>query len=86
MDDPVNILCIARISSTDRARIEAIDPRFRVVEAGGWFDGEIRETWPKATSERFLAPDSMGQGTQTERDALLAGAEIVLVTFPFPLD
>ncbi len=86
MDDPVNILCIARISSADRARIEAIDPRFRVVEAGGWFDGEIRKTWPKATSERFLAPDSTGQGTQAERDALLAEAEIVLVTFPFPLD
>lgn len=86
MDEPVNILCIARISSTDRARIEAIDPRFRVVEAGGWFDGEIRETWPKATSERFLAPDSMGQGTRVERDALLAEAEFVLVTFPFPLD
>lgn len=86
MDDPINILCIARISSAERSRIEEIDPRFRVVEAGGWFDGEIRETWPTATSERFLAPDSTGQGTRAERDALLATAEIVLLTFPFPLD
>jgi len=86
MDDPINILCITRISPAERARIEAIDSRFRVVDAGGWFDGEIRETWPQATSVRFLAPDSMGQGTRAERDALLAEAEIVLVPFPFPLD
>lgn len=86
MEDPISILCIARISAAERSRIEAIDPRFRVVEAGGWFDGEIRETWPPATAERFLAPDSMGQGTRAERDALLAAAEIALVPFPFPLD
>ena len=86
MDDTVSILCIARISAAERSRILAIDPRFRVVEAGGWFDGEIRETWPQATSERFLAPDAMGQGTRAERDALLAAAEIALVPFPFPLD
>lgn len=86
MDDPVTILCIAHISAAERSRIVAVDPRFRVVEAGGWFDGEIRETWPQATSERFLAPDARGQGTRAERDALLAAAEIALVPFPFPLD
>lgn len=86
MDDPVTILCISRISAAERSRIVAVDPRFRVVEAGGWFDGEIRETWPQATSERFLAPDSTGRGTRAERDALLAAAEIALVPFPFPLD
>jgi hypothetical protein len=32
MDNPINILCIARISPAERSRIEEIDPRFRVVE------------------------------------------------------
>ncbi|MFT5181604.1 MAG: phosphoglycerate dehydrogenase-like enzyme [Alphaproteobacteria bacterium] len=86
MDTPIDILCIATISAAERSRIETLDPRFRVVEAGSWFDGEIRETWPPATSERFLAPDSKGRGTRAERDGLLAQAEIVLVPFPFPLD
>ena len=86
MGDTINILCISRITPSEHARIEAIDPRFSVVEAGGWFDEEIRETWPKATAERFLAANSTGHGTRAERDALLAEAEIVLLTFPFPLD
>jgi phosphoglycerate dehydrogenase-like enzyme len=86
MDDAIRILCVTRISPAERARIEAIDPRFRIVEADGRFDGEIRETWPRATSERHLAPNAMGHGTRAERDALLAEAEIALVTFPFPLD
>ena len=41
----VNILAIQRLSAADRARIEAIDPAVRLTDAGGWFDGEIRDTW-----------------------------------------
>ena len=43
----VDVLCIQRISAEDRARIEAVDPAVRLIDAGGWFDGEIRETWPE---------------------------------------
>ena len=82
----VNILLIDRISPADKARIEAVDPRVRVTDAGGWFDGDIRETWPEFTVQRYLRPDANGQGTRAERDALLAEAEIVLAGFPFPLD
>jgi phosphoglycerate dehydrogenase-like enzyme len=86
MEKSINVLCLARISADERARLEAMDPRLRVTEASGWFAGEIRETWPKATSERYLAPNAMGHGMRAERDALLAEAEIVLLPFPFPLD
>jgi hypothetical protein len=40
----VNVLTIQRLSATDRARIAAIDPAIRLTDAGGWFDGEIRQT------------------------------------------
>lgn len=86
MDDPIEILCLARTSREERARIEAVDPRVRVIDAGGWFDGEIRETWPREAADRYLPPDTTGRGTRRERDALLATAEIVLVGFPFPRD
>lgn len=86
MADDVSLLSIARLTPDERAQIEAVDPRIRLVDAGGWFDGEIRETWPATTSERFLAPDATGHGSRAERDALLAEAEIVLVPFPFPRD
>ena len=52
----VNILAIQRISAADRARIEAVDPAIRVTDAGGWFDGEIRDTWSAYAGSRYLAP------------------------------
>ena len=82
----VNVLLIQRIGAADRARIEAVDPAVRLTDAGGWFDGEIRETWPAYSSSRYLAPGSGGAGTRAERDRLLAEAEVILGGWPFPLD
>ena len=82
----VNVLAIQRISAADRARIEAIDPAVKLRDAGGWFDGEIRETWPARSAARYLAPGADGKGTRAERDALLADAEVILGGWPFPLD
>lgn len=81
-----NVLLIQRVGGADRARIEAVDPVVRVTDAGGWFDGEIRDTWPPFTAARYLRPGSTGSGTREERDRLLAEAEVVLGGFPFPLD
>src|SRR3984893_10252836 len=82
----INVLSIQRISAEDRAKIEAVDPAIELVDAGGWYDGEIRETWPAFTSARYLAPSATGSGTQEERDRLLAEAEVILGGWPFPLD
>jgi hypothetical protein len=65
-----NVLSIQRISAEDRAKIEAVDPTIQLTDAGGWYDGEIRETWPAFTSARYLAPSAMGSGTHEERRAL----------------
>lgn len=82
----LNVLNIQRLGAADRARIEAVDPAIRLTDAGGWFDGEIRETWPAYTAARYLRPDSLGRGTRAERDRLLATAEVILGGWPFPLD
>ncbi|MGE0225501.1 MAG: D-2-hydroxyacid dehydrogenase [Acetobacteraceae bacterium] len=82
----VEVLSIQRISAADRAAIEAVDPAVRLTDAGGWFDGEMRETWPAFTAARYLPPGSSGQGTRQERDAMLAKAEVILGGWPFPLD
>src|SRR5437899_4849735 len=82
----VNVLIIQRSGAAERARIAAVDPRVKLVDAAGWFDGEYRETWPAYSVTRYLAPNAMGQGTRAERDRLLAEAEIVLGGWPFPLD
>ena len=82
----LDVLSIQRISAVDRARIEAVDPAIRLVDAGGWFDGEIRETWPAYAASRYLPPGAVGKGTREERDRLLAEAEVILGGWPFPLD
>jgi phosphoglycerate dehydrogenase-like enzyme len=82
----INVLVIQRLRAADLASIKAVDPRVQVIDAGGWFDGEYRETWPAYSVSRYLSPRSTGQGTREERDRLLADAEIVLGGWPFPLD
>ena len=50
----VNVLSIVRLSPAERAKIEAVDPRVGLTDAGGWFDGEYRDTWPAFASARYL--------------------------------
>ncbi|HEV2545729.1 MAG TPA: D-2-hydroxyacid dehydrogenase [Stellaceae bacterium] len=82
----ISVLAIQRIRAADRLKIEAVDRAIRLIDAGGWYDGEIRETWPAFTSARYLEPGSTGAGTREERDRLLAEAEVILGGWPFPLD
>src|SRR5271166_6277125 len=82
----INVLNIQRLSAADRAKIEAIGQAIRLTDAGGWFDGEYRETWPAYTAARYLRPDAAGSGDREERDRLLAEAEVILGGWPFPLD
>src|SRR5437773_908180 len=82
----VEVLNLQKIPDTECAKIAAVDPRIRLVDAGGWFDGEIRDSWPGFASTRYLAPSAKGQGSREERDSLLAAAEVVLGGWPFPRD
>ena len=78
------IVTVARLSGADLELIRAVSPDVDLVDAGGWFDGEYAETWPEATAKRYVP--GTGEGTRAQRDALLAGAEVVITGFPFPLD
>ena len=59
----INILAIQRISPDDRAKIEASDPAIRLIDAGGWFEGEIRESWTDFAASRYLPPGATGYKT-----------------------
>jgi hypothetical protein len=82
----INVLATQRISADDRAKIEASDPEIRLIDAGGWFDGEIGETWTAFAAARYLPPGATGSGSREERDRLLAEAEVIIGGWPFPLD
>jgi phosphoglycerate dehydrogenase-like enzyme len=82
----MNVLVIAPVSDDALRRIAAVDRRVQVVDARAWFDGELRETWPPWTVQRYLGQRGGATGSRQERDRLLARSEIILGGFPFPLD
>lgn len=82
----INVLSVQRISPQAVAKIAAVDPAVQLTDAGGWYDGEYRETWPDFTVSRFLGAGAQGHAGRGERDRLLGDAEIVLGGWPYPLD
>jgi phosphoglycerate dehydrogenase-like enzyme len=86
MSDPVNVLVIQPVGDEELAHLARLDARLCVVDARGWFDDEIRQTWPRWTVDRYLGRRPCPPSTRAERDRLLAQAEVILGGWPFPLD
>ena len=82
----LSILSLISLPKSIQGKVRAVDPSVALTMAPGWFDGEIRETWPAYTTDRYLPADSHGRSTRRERDALLAEANVVVIGFPFPFD
>ena len=78
----VKILVIPQVPDSALDRIAQIDPRVKVVNARGWFDGELRSTWPQWTVDRYLGNRSYPATTREQRDQALGSAEIMLVGWP----
>jgi phosphoglycerate dehydrogenase-like enzyme len=82
----VEVLVIEPVPHDALAQIARVDPGVRVVDARGWFDDEIRQTWPLWTVQRYLGHRPSPQTTRAERDRRLVTAEVILGGWPFPLD
>jgi phosphoglycerate dehydrogenase-like enzyme len=82
----MKVLVIQPVTNEGLAQISAVDQRLNVIDARGWFDGEIRDTWPQWTVERSLGNRMIPASTRQERDRLLASVEIILGGWPFPVD
>jgi phosphoglycerate dehydrogenase-like enzyme len=82
----MELLVIQRVTNEELARISAVDQRLNVIDGRGWFDDEIRDTWPQRTVQRYLGTIKSPASTPQERGRVLATAEIILGGWPFPLD
>src|SRR5882762_7631705 len=82
----VEVLVIAPVSDETLREVAAIDRRVQIVDARGWFDVEIGDTWPRWTVQRYLARRGIPISSLEERDRLLASAEVVLGGWPPLLD
>src|SRR5688572_18477118 len=82
----MKVVLIAPVSKEGQAEIAAVDDRIEVVDAWNQFGPELVGDWPRQTTESYLPrrfwdlTDSLEQRQQ--RDAVLADAEVVLMTFP----
>jgi len=80
--DGLEILVIAPVSDQALGSIAEVDPRVNVIDARGWFDGELRATWPQWTVERYLGDRTQPPTALEQRDQVLASAEIILLGWP----
>jgi phosphoglycerate dehydrogenase-like enzyme len=78
----IEILVIQQMPDAVLDRIARVDPRVKVVDARGWFDGELRATWPQWTVDRYLGSRKFPATTVAQRNEVLASAEIMLVGWP----
>jgi len=93
--DEIYILALSRTFTLSLDRIASISSRIHVIDGRGKFDQEIRESWPRETTDRYYASTKDGVSTQSElerergrreRDELLAHTNVACIGFPYPLD
>src|SRR5688572_13643077 len=84
----MRVVLIAPLPAERLAAISAVDPRIEVEDAWELFGPELVADWPAQTVEWYLPPHLRARADSQEqrrrRDALLATAEVVCITFPFP--
>lgn len=80
--ESVEVLVLQQVPDPVLDRIAKVDRRVKVVDARGWFDGELRGTWPQWTIDRYLGSRKYPATATTQRNDALASAEIMLVGWP----
>ena len=78
----LNVLVIPQVSNEVLQLIQKVDPRLNIIDARGWFEGELRLTWPQWTVDRYLGSRTYPATSLEERNRALAVADIVLTGWP----
>ena len=78
----VELLVLPQVSDKVLHQIQNVDGRVKVVDARGWFDVELRATWPQWTVDRYLGARKSPLTRREERNRALASAQIVLTGWP----
>ena len=80
--ESLEVVVIPQISDQVLERIAKLDARIKVVDARGWFDVEIRNSWPQWTIDRYLGNRDYPTSTLEQRNRALAAAEVALLGWP----
>ena len=80
--ESIEVLVIPPVSDQVLDRIAKVDQRIRIVDVRGWFDIELRASWPRWTVDRYLATREYPVSTVEQRNRALASTEIALLGWP----
>jgi glyoxylate/hydroxypyruvate reductase len=80
--EPVTVLVIQPIPDSALQQISRVDPRLAVVDARGWFEGELRASWPQWTVDRYLGDRKYPKSSLDQRNEVLASADVALLGWP----
>lgn len=78
----VKVLILPHVADRVIDRIAESDPCIDIIDARGWFDGELRSTWPQWTVDRYLGDRKYPSTAIEERNRALSDAEIILLGWP----
>ena len=78
----IQILVIPRVPDQVLDRIAKVDQRIEIIDVRGWFDVELRASWPRWTIDRYLGNREYPASTIEQRNRALASAEIALLGWP----
>jgi glyoxylate/hydroxypyruvate reductase len=80
--ESLEVIVIPQVPDQVLERIAKLDQRIKVVDVRGWFDVEIRASWPQWTIDRYLGKREYPASTLEQRNRALASADIVLLGWP----
>ena len=78
----IELLVVPPVADQVLDRIAKVDQRIRIVDVRGWFDIELRASWPQWTVDRYLGTREYPVSTVEERNRALASAEVALLGWP----
>ena len=80
--ETLQVLILQQVPDDVLERIRNVDRRINVIDARGWFDVELRATWPQWTVNRYLGTRRSPATSLEERNRALASADVVLTGWP----
>jgi phosphoglycerate dehydrogenase-like enzyme len=78
----IDVVIIPQVPDQVLERIAKLDQRIKVVDVRGWFDVEIRASWPQWTVDRYLGNRNYPASTLEQRNNALASAQVALLGWP----
>jgi len=78
----IHVLILPQVPDQVLQQVTDVDRRVSVIDARGWFDVELRGTWPQWTVDRYIGGRKSPMTTLEQRNDALASAEVVLTGWP----